>query len=203
MNDHRREPCMRKVSIGFCALLSVALLVLTVLSRVQPMEHTFGSVAQGWLLTIHARDGLLESSFARLITFEQGGDVTSAATSTQISPADGIWACDILVVGQSPKFVPRHHFLGLALKGYRSEGLLSLGGPNGYQPFTGTVDWRELTIPLWMGVWLFASYPVWVVVRGPLRGWRRRRKGLCVHCGYNLHGASTNICPECGKPIDP
>jgi hypothetical protein len=26
----------------------------------------------------------------------------------------------------------------------------------------------------------------------------RRRTGLCIRCGYNLHGNISGVCPECG-----
>ena len=30
---------------------------------------------------------------------------------------------------------------------------------------------------------------------------RRRKKGLCINCGYNLTGNLSGICPECGERI--
>ncbi len=46
--------------------------------------------------------------------------------------------------------------------------------------------------------------PVLIVGSGAylILGWRhddRVRRGLCVHCGYDRHGAS-GPCPECGTP---
>ena len=29
----------------------------------------------------------------------------------------------------------------------------------------------------------------------------RRKRGLCVRCGYNLTGNTSGTCPECGQPI--
>ncbi len=29
------------------------------------------------------------------------------------------------------------------------------------------------------------------------------RRGSCIHCGYDLTGNVTRICPECGKPMPP
>ncbi len=37
------------------------------------------------------------------------------------------------------------------------------------------------------------------IIRGPLRHFRRRRRGLCGRCGYNLEGNVTGVCPECGS----
>ena len=55
-------------------------------------------------------------------------------------------------------------------------------------------------IPLVISV-LSAVYPTIAFIRGPLRRFRRRRKGLCVKCGYNLTGNTTGICSECGTTI--
>jgi hypothetical protein len=39
----------------------------------------------------------------------------------------------------------------------------------------------------------------WVAVERPRGLLRRRRKlGLCGHCGYDLHGNVSRVCPECG-----
>lgn len=35
--------------------------------------------------------------------------------------------------------------------------------------------------------------------QGRLR--RLRRKGLCIHCGYDLSGAAHAACPECGGQV--
>lgn len=55
-------------------------------------------------------------------------------------------------------------------------------------------------IPLIVSL-LCSIYPTLVFYRGPLRRWRRRRKGLCLKCGYNLTGNTTGICSECGTEI--
>lgn len=52
--------------------------------------------------------------------------------------------------------------------------------------------------PAWIvtvGAW---SCPLVCLIRGPLRRLRRRRRGLCINCGYNLTGAPEPRCPECG-----
>lgn len=57
----------------------------------------------------------------------------------------------------------------------------------------------EVTAPLWAPFILFAAYPTVAFIRGPLRRSRRRRKGLCLKCGYDLTGNVSGVCPECGS----
>ncbi len=55
-----------------------------------------------------------------------------------------------------------------------------------------------LTFPLWastVGLILMGMAPL---VSGPMIRWRRKRKGCCLECGYNLTGNKTGRCPECG-----
>ena len=56
-----------------------------------------------------------------------------------------------------------------------------------------------LFCPTWFLIGLFGSYPFISFVRGPLRRFSRRCRGLCVKCGYNLAGNTTGTCPECGS----
>ena len=58
-----------------------------------------------------------------------------------------------------------------------------------------------LSFPTWSAIALFVAYPAIAFIRGPLRRYRRHRKGLCVKCGYNLTGNTSGICPECGEGI--
>lgn len=62
--------------------------------------------------------------------------------------------------------------------------------------------WWIVGLPLWLPFSLLTVYPTIAFVRGPLRRWRRRQKGLCLRCGYNLTGNVSGICPECGTKIE-
>jgi hypothetical protein len=67
-------------------------------------------------------------------------------------------------------------------------------GPLGSGWYTDNV---ELCVPDWFLLILFSIVPV---VRRA-RKHRRKPLGRCGHCGYNLFGNSSGICPECGAPI--
>ncbi len=56
----------------------------------------------------------------------------------------------------------------------------------------------EASIPGWCFVVTFGAYPFSVVVFRSARAMRRRERGQCVHCGYDLRGSHTGTCPECG-----
>lgn len=60
------------------------------------------------------------------------------------------------------------------------------------------VRYTVVGIPLPLLVLAFGIYPFFAFLRGPYRRHRRRRKGLCPKCGYNLSGNVSGVCPECG-----
>jgi hypothetical protein len=68
-----------------------------------------------------------------------------------------------------------------------------------------TWDVKKTTVTVGVPFWLlfipFVPYPAIVFIRGPYRRYRRRKKGLCLKCGYNLTGNVSEICPECGEKI--
>lgn len=56
-----------------------------------------------------------------------------------------------------------------------------------------------VTFPLWFPFFLFAAYPTFVFIRGPLRRRARRKRNECILCGYNLTCNVSGVCPECGE----
>ena len=50
----------------------------------------------------------------------------------------------------------------------------------------------------WVPVPFLAAFPIYWFLSGPWRTYRRRRKGLCIYCAYNLTGNTSGTCPECG-----
>ncbi|HRQ72074.1 MAG TPA: hypothetical protein PLU35_03505 [Phycisphaerales bacterium] len=71
-------------------------------------------------------------------------------------------------------------------------------------PTSRVRDFRALPLrPLWPGLALNAAAwsAVWLVLLtapGAIRRRRRRARGLCEHCGYDLAGCTGPACPECG-----
>jgi hypothetical protein len=64
--------------------------------------------------------------------------------------------------------------------------------------------------PLWPGFainTIFYAAVLWVIfaIPGTVKRLRRRAKGCCIHCGYDLRGQSGSSgeqrCPECGKAV--
>ena len=60
--------------------------------------------------------------------------------------------------------------------------------------------------PIWTGFALntiFYASLLWLIIPGPfvLRRFIRKRRGLCLKCGYDLRGVDHQACPECGEEI--
>lgn len=65
----------------------------------------------------------------------------------------------------------------------------------------GTRNLRmTLRMPTYLLVPILAAPPLWALLRGPFRRSRRRAKGQCIRCGYDLTGNVTGVCSECGSP---
>jgi len=59
---------------------------------------------------------------------------------------------------------------------------------------------RMVDCPAWLPPALLTTWS-WFLVRPFMRKRKRRRYNLCLHCGYNLTGNTSGVCPECGKRI--
>lgn len=132
---------------------------------------------------------------ARIGFYDSGGDVRLAWDPYQKS-----WMTITMESGCKATVIclPRRDLerLGYRTNGFRWRGRVSTPSqacPGIFHTF--------LRFPLWEASALFALYPTLTFIRGPLRRWRRRRKGLCLNCGYNLTGNVTGVCPECGEGL--
>ncbi|UCE61531.1 MAG: hypothetical protein JSU63_07230 [Phycisphaerales bacterium] len=78
-----------------------------------------------------------------------------------------------------------------------------LGGRSYPLADSGEIVWSYgYALPLGIPSLLFAVYTAAAFIRGPLRRRRRRRKGLCESCGYNLTGNESGVCPECARRLE-
>lgn len=59
-----------------------------------------------------------------------------------------------------------------------------------------------LELPLWGVFPILAAFPTVMLFRGPIRRRRRRKRGLCLHCGYDVRLLPEPRCPECGTPTE-
>ena len=84
----------------------------------------------------------------------------------------------------------RFHFAGF----HFASGLIDALG-------NGAVTWKfdATIVPYWILVILLALLPMRMFRHGWTR-FDRWRRGNCLNCGYDIR-ASTERCPECGKPI--
>ena len=117
--------------------------------------------------------------------------------------ADGV----LTIVLRLPATVPPGQVVGADLQWgdgfrYRDQRVqlpfYTDAGPNGMRP----ARIRRVHLPGWVPALAFAAYPVFAFIRGPLRRWRRRRRGLCVNCAYDLTGNVSGVCSECGTKIE-
>lgn len=68
---------------------------------------------------------------------------------------------------------------------------------------------RNGAMAMWFSVCMWSvpfalalsMYAAGVAIRRTDVKGRRRADGLCVHCGYNLTGNVSGVCPECGERV--
>jgi hypothetical protein len=62
-------------------------------------------------------------------------------------------------------------------------------------------EFRRIVLGIHWAIPMAGSLWVFVVIFRPLFiTWIRKRKGLCITCGYDSRGNQSNLCPECGSP---
>ncbi|HSZ60130.1 MAG TPA: hypothetical protein VK797_31085 [Tepidisphaeraceae bacterium] len=113
-------------------------------------------------------------------------DVTNGRGMPRLDPSFGLW------------LQARAEYEGdLLIWKWGSYHLLDGGRGMGheYGRDDGIVRW--FAMPPWVAAAILAALPtMWI------RKWLSRpRAGSCQHCGYNLIGNTSGVCPECGTPV--
>jgi hypothetical protein len=66
--------------------------------------------------------------------------------------------------------------------------------------FDGVIPFRPIPLGLIADLGLHSiAWWLLIFIVGLGRDLLRTRRGLCVHCGYDLDGLLTPVCPECGR----
>jgi hypothetical protein len=55
-----------------------------------------------------------------------------------------------------------------------------------------------IVFPFWFPAAVLSFFGILPIVRGPVRQYLRKRRGLCLECGYDLRGTHGKRCSECG-----
>jgi len=172
---------------------AVGTLLLGVASSTKPIAATVHSDKyEGAYLGLRAEGGILFMVWSRV------------AFSCKQLPTHRVWGDpDIAFAAHSSE--PREfvtyevmNMSGASIE-YRTDY-----GPSGATPRTGTHKVTHIGLHYTPLVGALATYPIIALVtfiRGPVRCWRRSRKGLCIACGYDLTGNVSGACPECGTMI--
>ena len=123
----------------------------------------------------------------RWVLYAQGGTLVLMRERSILDPAEAQRA-----IKSSPD---KHAFLGFARERWQQF--------HNWPVNTGTITYGTVynaySCPLWASVLLFLILPL-VELPRMIRNFNRRRRGLCLNCGYDLR-ASPNKCPECGKVV--
>jgi len=125
---------------------------------------------------------------------------TTDGSSLYVQFLKGEMSCVLLRPVDPSILVPKSGFGVHGFARFRKFGLYSpsKAASQGYQKVA-----RAWSISLWLLVIAFGTYPVTAFIRGPLRRSRRRKRGQCVNCGYDLRGSPDGRCPECGDERPP
>ena len=163
---------IRKGLVAFSSVLAVMMLWASLASR-------SGNGQSFWLWDSHWEPCRIPTSCARCVFYD--GYVRCT-----------LWTCSLARSSVERSFEIR----GL---------LLFEDRPMGYVSNQQKVLWhrrcRTISVNPLPLIPLFAIWPTIAFIRGPYRRCRRRRKGLCLRCGYNLSGNVSGVCPECGERI--
>ncbi len=190
---------MRKMVMVVLTLAAVGISIIAAVSYSGHLRTPLWQVGN-WRLCLYARD-----TMARVFWFQQHEPMSLDLRSAERGDT-------LLFDTTSGHKYGELHFLTRELLGasgvpyhkvrrpYHRVGRVSLTARGTRLP---PVSVTVVRTSMWTVLLIVAAYPALAFIRGPLRRHRRRKRGLCLKCGYNLTGNTSGICPECGTKIDP
>jgi hypothetical protein len=184
----RGEDMIRKLLIVTSALLALVSLVLCVSSYLRPISYHL-MLPNHALGVVHFSDGFIVAGHVFSTERVTG---TKSAVKVELFPKEDDAGLIIVKLQYCSEHGPV--MLGIMLPCFTPTSA-------NCRSLTHTMIMRFTRAPIWLLPLPFAIYPTIVFIRGPYRRYRRRKKGLCLNCGYNLTGNVSGICPECGEKI--
>lgn len=176
---HCGEEMIRKIIIVTMTLVSVGSVALWGYSHLQPEWH-----AGCW---------------------EEATILKSISLSSRICATKGALEIEWYTCGHCNGLGRRHKHNCTRIRRFLAPLSLKLVNKNrvaGIRFYSETIGQRylhRLVVP--SSYFVVVSFIItMMLLRTPLRRWRRKRKGFCINCGYDLRG-SCDVCPECGRPM--
>lgn len=192
---------IRKALVVLLVVLAVTAAVVDAVSHVHPWEfwHVRGEndpaygvrVSAGWIL-IWTFEPVLDSRMSEVYPPEAG---PPPATPSPPVPLESRW--DAIVVGHSSALSPLEGGTSVDIGSANRPRTLLYSRTHLHNALRSTVSycWLDIVAPV-LAAWLLAVYFV-----GLLRRRRRKQRGLCPTCGYDLTGTAHGTCQECGKQL--
>jgi hypothetical protein len=176
-----RSPLLRRVVLGWFVLVSLAVAVFWV--RSYWVVDTFS-----WSNT--SDDHVLASAGGRLVYTDAHWPNSRVAVGLEHRRA---------ARGEAAWFERPGHTDGFRVIGFEySTNVLPYENGKIYLSFY-LPPWRLVGVPFG-AVFALSVLPLAGVPVGWVRRERRRKRGLCVRCGYDLRASGTR-CSECGWPV--
>jgi hypothetical protein len=194
----------RRAPLILSTLLATTLLVIGVWSIFSPVYFEW-SINPGNVLYTYSSEGLV-----RLVWFQckEPIKVTRSYLATpsgipgtriEISLADGNTGSTTLLHGAPTTLRAQFGNWPSAFFQLTWRRLMIISSPS--RGLSVPVYNSLARAPSWIVVPLLYAYPLLVVFGKPARGRRRRQRGLCVKCAYDLTGNVSGKCPECGTSV--
>lgn len=200
-----RKTMIRKAIIVMCVLATVLVVFISWRSRSRPI-HTEISLSDRSLIRLYCVEGVVRFFWLSCMedfSIEYNCTVNNYVTQPGRFPfgsQSAMWeAMRIRLSNGSNHTMMLFKAVEYELMGrsIHSAGHTAFPGGPGRPPLHITL----VRTRSWLVATVFTVYPILAFIRGPLRRWRRKKKGLCLTCGYDLTGNESGVCPECGVEV--